>query len=128
MLKLPVCPYCKAVYRYGDVRNLKNKKNERCHHCKRSFRVSVLKGRVVLISCAAALLIVINLLLINIIEGLTILGCFVITAILIAGCLLLFPYTVRFYEIEGERNKAKDSAKPGRTNKHRHRKKQSDEA
>lgn len=121
MLKLPVCPYCKAVYRYGDIRKLEGKKSEKCHHCKRSFRISKLKGRVILLFCAAVLLIVLNLLLINFIEGLTILGCFVITAVLIAGCLLLFPYTVRFYEIEGEKNKAED--KPKRTNKHRHRKK-----
>lgn len=110
MLRLPVCPYCKAVYRYGDIRRLEGKKSENCHHCKRSFRISRVRGRVILISCAAVLLIGLNILLMNIVEGLTVLGCFVITVILIAGCVLLFPYTVRFYEIDGEREKT-DSTK-----------------
>ena len=80
MLKLPLCPYCEAIYRYGEVKAFKNKE----------------KGRIILIIVAAIILIALNILLFNIIKGLTVFGCFVITVAAVSLTVILFPFTTRF--------------------------------
>lgn len=40
MFKLPVCPYCKTVYRYEDVKKTISKKREKCYHCNKVFKIS----------------------------------------------------------------------------------------
>lgn len=39
MSDMHICPYCKTIYRYRDIINLKNKRNK-CYHCGKSFRVN----------------------------------------------------------------------------------------
>ena len=34
------CPYCHTVYRYSDLRKLKNAKTKECYHCKKTFQIS----------------------------------------------------------------------------------------
>lgn len=102
LLKLPVCPYCKAIYRYGDVRKKTHDSTIKCHNCHKSFMVSYVKGRVILLLAAAVLLIAINVLMFNFINGVTLLGCLIFTAVFISLAVLLFPYTVRYKKIDGE--------------------------
>lgn len=40
MFKLPTCPYCNTVYRYGDVRKIQYHKGHKCYHCKKDFKIS----------------------------------------------------------------------------------------
>ncbi|MCQ2514557.1 MAG: hypothetical protein MJ089_05660 [Ruminococcus sp.] len=40
-MKLPVCPYCHTVYRYGDVKGELSKKKHNCYNCKNKFKISV---------------------------------------------------------------------------------------
>ena len=40
MFRLPVCPHCHAIYRYGDVRKSLNTKIHTCYHCKKQFKTS----------------------------------------------------------------------------------------
>lgn len=105
MLKLPLCPYCKAIYRYGDVKKNTHKKSIKCHNCGKSFEVSYLKGRIIFICIVAALLIVINILLLNFVSGITILACLLITVAVVGIAVLLFPYTVRYKKTEAEKDK-----------------------
>lgn len=102
LLKLPVCPYCKAIYRYDDVRKKTHDSTIKCHNCNRNFKVSYVKGRVILLLAAAVLLIAINVLMFNFINGVTLLGCLIFTAVFISLAVLLFPYTVRYKKIDGE--------------------------
>lgn len=39
MPRLPVCPHCNTIYRYGDVSRVINKKSVVCYNCKKSFNV-----------------------------------------------------------------------------------------
>ncbi len=40
MPKLPVCPHCHTIYRYGDVSKLIFEKEHKCYHCEKKFRIS----------------------------------------------------------------------------------------
>lgn len=102
MLKLPTCPYCNAIYRYGDVRKRTHQKNVKCYNCERQFRVFYIKGRLIVLLVAIVLMIIINLLIFNFLKGITILGCFVITAVFIGLAILIFPFTVKYKITEGK--------------------------
>lgn len=94
---LPVCPYCNTIYRYGDVRRLILKKSETCYHCKKSFKVSKKKLIVMLIEFLL-LYAVIDIILINLIGGMTILILFIINVILVAVGYFMIPYYIQFVE------------------------------
>ena len=49
MLKLPLCPYCHAVYHYRQVRENTHKEEIACHNCGKKFKVSYKKGRALLL-------------------------------------------------------------------------------
>ena len=38
--KQSVCPHCKTVYRYSDLKKIMWKKSDLCYHCKKNFRIS----------------------------------------------------------------------------------------
>lgn len=102
LLKLPLCPYCKAIYRYDDVKKTTHEKTVECHNCKKKFSVSYIKGRVIILSVAAVLLVILNIIMMNIIDSITIWACLITTVIFISITVLLFPFTVRFKKIDGE--------------------------
>lgn len=111
--KLPVCPYCNAIYRYGEVKNLSKYKNIKCRHCKKIFRVSSKKRKAVYLTVVSIILILINLLFYNIFRNMTIYISLSITVLLLCVAFLLLPYTVKFVKsdinkkIEKENKKAK---------------------
>ena len=43
MLKLPVCPHCHTIYRYGDVKKTLYEKNHKCYHCNKIFIISKIR-------------------------------------------------------------------------------------
>ncbi len=65
MFKMPVCPYCHTVYRYGDVRKNKNKKIIECYHCKKYFNQKKYLGYAVLAVILVFIAVVINLIILN---------------------------------------------------------------
>ena len=108
MLKLPLCPYCHAIYHYKTVRETTKEKEQICHNCQKKFTVSYKKGRAVLILAAALVLIVLNILLLTIFENITIWVCLAVTVLLVLLVTLLFPYTVRYKKTENTDNKKKN--------------------
>lgn len=64
MFKLPVCPYCHTVYRYGDVKN--NKENIiKCYHCKNKFKQSKIKGFLILGLILTVSAVTLNIIILN---------------------------------------------------------------
>ena len=59
MFRLPVCPHCRTVYHYGDVRKNRRKKVIQCYHCKKNF-VQSRKGFAVLFAIVLAVAVFIN--------------------------------------------------------------------
>lgn len=94
MLKLPLCPYCKAEFLYPAVKKSAGCKTGTCPHCGKDFRV-VKKNAALLFAAAALLLLGCNLLLLRI-ESMNLLFLTAVTAGGIAGAHFLIPYTVRY--------------------------------
>ena len=96
MFKLPLCPYCKTVYNYKEVKENK-KRIIKCYNCKRNFKRSI-KGYLLLFSLVIFITILINVAILKassaINEGLIIVSILSIIAVLI--CLLLLPFFVSY--------------------------------
>lgn len=100
MLKLPLCPYCHAVYHYKTVRETTHNKEEICHNCGKKFKISYKKGRIWLLLAAAVLLVIINIVCLNLFENITVWVCLGVTVALLLLIIPLFPYTVRYKKAE----------------------------
>lgn len=94
--KLPVCPHCNAIYRYNEVKNISKYKNIECRHCGKIFTVCSKKGKLIYFSIVAAVLIFINILMMNFFMGFTIYHCLAVTIIIFGLSLFYLPYTVKF--------------------------------
>lgn len=93
---LPICPHCKTIYRYGDVRKKILKKEEECYHCKKKFKISKKKLIIMFIEYLV-ILIAVNLLLISF-AGVNLITLFIINVILTALAVMLVPYYILFIE------------------------------
>ncbi len=99
-LRLPTCPYCGAVKRYNDVKSTTHDKVIKCHHCKKKYRVSYIKGHAALILIECVILIVINVFLLKQTRGINIPLLAGFNAVIILLSTLLFPFTVRYKKIK----------------------------
>lgn len=102
MLRLPVCPYCNTVYYYGEVVKSTKRKSMECYHCKRRFKISKLKGRIVFYSLLVPILGAIDVLMLFFTSMKTTRPMIAFTVISVALSLLLLPFTVRYRKISSE--------------------------
>ena len=97
MFRLPVCPHCKTVYRYKEVKENNRKKVIQCYHCKKEFRNSR-AGIIVLalIVCVAAALI--NVFILNITSDnfVSIIPISVISVIAVLIGMVLVPFFISY--------------------------------
>lgn len=99
IFKLPICPYCHAVTRYSDVKRTTHDKIIKCHHCNKNYRVSYLKGRIILILIVCIALIIINIFLLKQTQGITIQFLAICDAVIVFISILFFPFTVKYEEL-----------------------------
>ena len=97
MLKLPDCPYCHTIYRYGDVRKTINKNEEKCYHCKKNFKISKIKI-LILFLIIALITAILNIFQLYMIEGLTFIGLIVTNVITLTIGIFLIPYFIKYKE------------------------------
>lgn len=94
-MRLPVCPHCNTVYRYGDVRGLMIKNESACYHCKKNFKIS--KGRIwLLVLILIAVCTAVDIISLNVFTNMTAVGVFVINIILVAIALAITPFYIKF--------------------------------
>ena len=106
MFRLPVCPHCKTVYRYGDIKKQMIKKEGTCYHCKKRFKIKRFPGILVLLAIIVLLCVVINILLLTkavSLDILTMLIMFSITIIFLVAGYFLLPFFVSFRKAEKEK-------------------------
>lgn len=84
------CPYCKTIYRYGDLKKLTYKKSGTCYHCKRSFKVSR-KSFLFLLLWLFVIYIAVNAFSIALIKSLSFVLLFIINLIPTVTAVLILP-------------------------------------
>jgi len=110
MFRLPTCPQCGTIYRYGDIVRIlrqnifKGRRNtdraEECYHCQAKFRVKYLPGILILTALWAALSIGTNLLLLSRMTQLNLIAMFLMTIVYMILAIVLVPFFVRFQRCE----------------------------
>lgn len=95
MLKLPLCPYCRARFLYGQVRKSRFRKTGVCPHCGEKFRITSWRGLLALLPSAAVLMVGLNVLLMQIPE-MSLPALSFVTAAGVTATYFLLPYTVRY--------------------------------
>lgn len=101
MFKLPVCPYCHTVYRYGKVRKIKSEgKTSVCYHCNKEFRIEkkwgfLVLGLIILVAAVAT-----NLLILNNLYSLNVTPLIVSTVAYIIIGFILVPFFINFKKLK----------------------------
>ena len=95
MLKLPLCPYCGAGFLYPAVRRSKGRRTGTCPNCGKEFRIWGGKGRAVLFSACALVLVGLDVLLLRV-PSMNLTFLLSVTVLGVVCALLLVPYTVRY--------------------------------
>ena len=97
MFKLPECPYCHTIYRYRDVRKTVYKSEEKCYHCKKSFKVSKIKI-LILFLIIAFITAILNIFQLYMIEDLTSIGIIITNVVVVTLGIFLIPYFIGYKE------------------------------
>ena len=107
MFKLPVCPHCQTIYRYGDVRKNLNTKIHTCYHCKKKFKTSF-SGLWLLLLFIVAVGITVNLIEITIFASTNVIALLVTNIVLILFFLLFVPFFTKFRKFGEDMPKGKN--------------------
>ena len=107
MFKLPVCPYCKTVYSFGEVRKNKSKKVIKCYHCKNLIKQSIFPGYAVLAAIIFAAAVILNLIILNMTaEFITsIIPIILISLAAVILFLILSPFFTGYKKVKGVEEK-----------------------
>ena len=104
MFRLPVCPRCGTVYRYGDtVREIKKKDNV-CYHCNKRFRVKMFPYVLIHSAVLIAVCIAVNIVLLNGMKVLDLFSLFGVTVFFVCMILLLIPFFTKFKAVDDKDN------------------------
>ena len=94
-MKLPVCPHCHTVYRYGEVRRLLLHREAVCYHCQKRFQIKKTRCLLLLLIWVAVC-VAVNILSLVLIGNITVIGMFITNVILAVLAILLTPFFIRF--------------------------------
>ncbi len=97
MFRLPLCPHCHTVYHYSDVRKIKKKKEEKCYHCGKSFKVSRL-GYLVLLAIVVLLSVVVNVMILSSMSNILVSTApiFITSFLAVVIALIFTPFFIKF--------------------------------
>lgn len=103
MFKLPVCPHCHTIYRYGDVKKQLSKKESQCYHCGKKFRAS--KKKILILFLIIALFTAIfDVLELFVMAGTSFLGLMITNIIALTAGFLLIPFFTVFNALNDDKN------------------------
>ena len=89
------CPYCRTVYRYGDVKKAVWKKEQTCYHCKKTFKV-VRRGFLFLATELILVYAMINAVAIGVMGTVSFFALFVMNMVPVVAAILLLPLYIDF--------------------------------
>ena len=116
MFRLPVCPHCGTVYRYGDTKKAQRQKINTCYHCKKQFRAKLLPYVAVEALVLAAICVGINILLLTRMTEMNLVLLFAVTFVFLLLIYVLYPFFMTFAKIR-EKNKQKTEHNNKKQNK-----------
>ena len=104
MFKLPVCPHCHAIYRYGDARKSLNTKIHTCYHCKKQFKTSF-SGLWILFLIAVVIGIFVNIFEMTAFSGTNVIALMITNIVLI---LFFLPFFTKFRKFGADAQKSEN--------------------
>lgn len=99
MFKLPTCPYCNTVYRYGDTKKSLKEKNHKCYHCNKNFKISK-NGMFALFIMMAVISFIINIIELKIFININFLVMAATNVVIILVFLFFVPYFIKYKKVE----------------------------
>lgn len=103
MFRLPVCPHCKTIFRYADVKKTMLNRKQVCYHCNKQFKISKIKI-LILFLIIALFCAIINVFQLYMIENLSFIGLIVTNIIIVTIGVFLIPFFISY--------KSMDKSKP----------------
>ena len=102
MFRLPVCPYCKTVYSYKEVKKSIGKRKAECYHCKNAFKPNLTKKTVISGIVLLIVILVLNMIIIKILSGRnsSILPLYIVDLFFVIGFYFLLPFTAGFKKLK----------------------------
>ena len=113
MFRLPVCPHCRAVYRYGEVNRMiffHPARVRTCYHCKKSMK-PLLRGLFLLAAIYLAVCFGSTIAIVNIFPNATALTVFIVN---ICWTVLLFALRPFFKRRRGKHGSGREYRKKRR--------------
>lgn len=99
-----VCPHCGTIYRYADSKRLVWKKQEKCYHCKKQFKIS--RKSIWLLALEALIVYAaLNSIAIGAIGSVNFIALFIINLIPAALATMLFPFYIEFKKTDNKDKK-----------------------
>ncbi len=101
MFRLPICPYCHTIFRYGDVKN--NKENIiECYHCKNEFKKGRIKGYIILGLIITALAVTLNIIILNLTASFvtSIIPIMIVSIVAVILFMILTPFFTEYKRME----------------------------
>lgn len=98
MMKLPVCPYCNTIYRYGDIKKIINNKNSDCYHCKKKFKI-IKKNILIMFAAIILITAIVDCFELFVMSGTNFITLMITNIIALAIGFFITPYFVRFKKI-----------------------------
>jgi hypothetical protein len=99
MPKLPVCPHCGTIYRYGDVNKIMGEKSHTCYHCKKNFAVSK-KKFLILFLIIALFCAIFDVFELCMVANINFIALMVTNIIIIIAGLIFRPLFVKFCKLD----------------------------
>ena len=93
--KQSICPHCKTVYRYSDLKKIMWKKSDSCYHCKKNFSVSR-AGVWILLLILVAVCTAADIIAFNVFPHTTVITVYIINSVFAVAAFFMLPFFIRF--------------------------------
>lgn len=103
MFKLPICPHCSTIYRYGDTKKAIRKKDNECYHCHKTFRTKIFPYVLIEAAVLIAASIGLNVLILFRSSSLSLVPLFAVTVGFLILIYLLIPFFTHFKKTEEDK-------------------------
>lgn len=110
MFKLPQCPHCNTIFRYGDVRRIMSKKKIKCYHCDGDIFINKKKFLILFLEIAL-ICAIFNVLELYMVGTISFIALCVTNVLFLTVGIFLMPFFVKFEKSDKKLNNRKNKLK-----------------